>query len=425
MEAQPAHAPRRTQGLARPMTRNIVVAALAAALFALLTGFHHQAFGATTSPVRLATAGSYAVLAGSTITNTGLSTISGDVGLHPGTSVTGFAPCTAPAPADCVALTGSLHLADGAALQAKNDLLTATNDLLTLEGSCTPLSSVELAGKTFLPGVYCSPTFELSAGGILTLDAGNVADAEFIFLTGSGGSTLITGAATQVRLINGAEACNVYFQVASSATIGVGSAFAGNILAAQSITVQQGVTLEGRALAQTAAVTLDTNTITKADCVVPTTTTAPASTTTSLATTTTAPASTTTSLATTTTAPASTTTSLATTTTAPASTTTGLTTTTARASTTTTAPAATTTTRALVAGESGSQTAGGQAEAGAATSSARSVQANGGRGSLARTGTAVLRKVLFALVAIGLGTVLLLPMRRRRRPTGPRSGGRG
>lgn len=232
------------------------------------------------TPARLGTSGDFAILGGSTVTNTGATTITGDVGLHPGSAVTGFAPCTPPAPANCVALTGALHVADGAALQAQSDQLTAYNALVGLESTCTPVA-VELAGNTFLPGTYCSPgTFNLSAGGILMLDAQGNPDAEFIFLTGTGGTTLITGAGSQVLLVGSAQACHVYWQVASSATIGVSTAFVGTILAAQSIQLQTGATLEGRAFARTGAVTLDTNRITRGDCattpvVTPPVTTAP------------------------------------------------------------------------------------------------------------------------------------------------------
>jgi len=257
--------------------------------------------------VNLGTAASFAVIGGTTITNTGQSTITGDVGLSPGSSVTGFAPCTPPAPANCVAQTGALHVADAAALQAKSDQLIAYNDLVSRQSTCT-MVNVELAGQTFLPGTYCSPgTFNLSAGGIVTLNANGDPAAEFIFLTGAGGSTLITGANSKVLVTNGAAACHVYFQVASSATIGVGTAFIGHILAATSIQVQTGATLQGSAFAQTGAVTLDTNTITNAACdagpIVNTTTSTTAGPTTT--TTTTAPATTTTTVpgGTTTTAP--------------------------------------------------------------------------------------------------------------------------
>ena len=214
----------------------------------------------------LGTAAGFAVLAGSTVTNTGWTTINGDVGLTPGTAVTGFAPCTAPAPANCVDLTGAMSVANGATVTINNDLRTGYDSLVALQGSCTPVE-VELAGKTYLPGTACSPgTFNLSAGGIVTLDAQGDPDAKFIFLTGAGGSTLVTGAGSQVLLTGGATACNVWWQVASSATIGVGTAFAGNVLAAQSISMQTGATLQGSALALNGAVTLDTNTIQNGTC---------------------------------------------------------------------------------------------------------------------------------------------------------------
>ncbi|MEO5678499.1 MAG: ice-binding family protein, partial [Acidimicrobiales bacterium] len=120
------------------------------------------------------------------------------------------------------------------------------------------------------------PTFNLSTNGTVTLDANGDPDAQFIFLTGAGGTTLITGSGSTVLLIDGAQACNVYWQVASSATVGVDSVFVGNILAAQSISLLSGATLQGRALAQNGAVTLDNNTVTAADCqVAPPPTTAP------------------------------------------------------------------------------------------------------------------------------------------------------
>lgn len=170
---------------ARTMPLSLVAATLLAALFALLGGFQEAALAA--GPARLATAGNFAVVASSTITNTGLTTIAGDVGLSPGSSVTGFDPCTPPAPANCVALTGTLHVADEVALLAKADTLDAYTTLA--QSTCTRQVDVELAGKTFTPGVYCSPgTFNLSAGGILTLDAQGDPDAEFIFLTGAGGA---------------------------------------------------------------------------------------------------------------------------------------------------------------------------------------------------------------------------------------------
>ena len=210
---------------------------------------------------RLGTADSFALLAGSTITNTGVSTIDGDIGLHPGSAVTGFESCTGPA--NCVVLTGAQHLGDANAEQAKADVVTAYNSLVGLEATCTSVN-VELGGTTLLPGVYCSPTFGIT--GTVTLDGNNLVAPEFIFLTGSGGTTLITAVGSNVLLINGADACDVYWQVGSSATIGASSSFSGNILASASISFGTGATLNGSALALTGAVTLDNNTITSSGC---------------------------------------------------------------------------------------------------------------------------------------------------------------
>ena len=216
---------------------------------------------AAAAPSRLGTADSFALLAGSTITNTGVSTIEGDIGLHPGSAVTGFESCTGPA--NCVVLTGAPHLGDAKAAQAKADLVTAYNSLVGLEATCTSVG-VELGGTTLLPGVYCSPTFGLT--GTVTLDGNNLVAPEFVFLTGSGGTTLITAVGSNVLLINGADACNVYWQVGSSATLGASSSFAGNILASASISFGTGASLDGSALALTGAVTLDNNTITDSGC---------------------------------------------------------------------------------------------------------------------------------------------------------------
>ena len=198
----------------------------------------------------LGTAASYAVLAGETITNTGATTITGDVGLHPGSSVTGFATVT---------LNGTQHVADAAALQAKNDLTTAYGDA----AGRTPVTAVatELGGTTLTAGVYGSDTLGLT--GTLTLDAAGDSSAVFIF---QAGSTLITAPDSSVALIGGASACNVYWQIGSSATLATATSFKGTILALTSIALQTGATLEGRALARNGAVTLDTNVIDSSAC---------------------------------------------------------------------------------------------------------------------------------------------------------------
>jgi len=237
----------------RRITAGAVLALAAAAL--TLAPF---AFGAQ-APVGLGTAANFAVLAGSTVTNTGPSVISGSVGLDPGSAVTGFPPG--------IVLAGTTQVADGVALQAQNDLVTAYNS--AAGRSSTATVSGDLAGRTLVSGVYTSAS-TLGLSGALTLDAQGDPNAVFIF---QAGSSLIVGSGSQVVLIGGAQACNVYWQVGSSATIGTGSSFVGNIMALTSVTMTTGATLQGRALARNGAVTLDTNTITSPTCTTSTTST--------------------------------------------------------------------------------------------------------------------------------------------------------
>jgi len=205
--------------------------------------------------VGLGTAGNFAVLAGSAVTNTGPSVISGSIGLAPGSSVGGFPPG--------IVLAGTTEVANGVALQAKDDLVTGYND--AAGRSSTATVSGDLAGRTLTPGVYTSGS-SLGLSGLLTLDAQGDPNAVFIF---QAGSSLIVGSGSEVNLIGGAQACNVYWQVSSSATVGTGAAFVGNILALVSVTMNTGATLQGSALARNGAVTLDTNTITRATCAAP------------------------------------------------------------------------------------------------------------------------------------------------------------
>jgi hypothetical protein len=208
--------------------------------------------------VDLGTADSFAVLAYSTITNTGPTVITGDLGLSPGTSVTGFPPGL---------LLGTQYVADTNATQAKAALVTAYNDAAgqTPAGTNSGVISADLAGQTLIPGVYRDndQPDALSLNGVLTLDAQGDPNAVFIFQSGS---SLITGPASSVVLINGAQACNVFWQVTSSATLGTSTTFVGNILALIDITLNTGATVNGRVLARNGAVTLDTNTITRATC---------------------------------------------------------------------------------------------------------------------------------------------------------------
>jgi type VI secretion system secreted protein VgrG len=201
----------------------------------------------------MGTAANFSVLAGSTATNTGPSTLEQKLGVHPGSTAPGFTPEMVPA---------GIHLADSVAQQAKDDLTTAYNDA----AGRTPFTAEdnELGGETLTPGVYRLAAAQLT--GQLTLNLQENPDAVFIFQIES---TLITASDSSVIFINGSSPCNVYWQVGSSATLGTGTDFVGNIMAAVSITMNTGADLEGRALAQTGAVTMDTNDITTPDCAPP------------------------------------------------------------------------------------------------------------------------------------------------------------
>ena len=254
----------------RKSRRPIVVAG---AVVAALGLWSTVAMAAVAQP-RLGTAGNYAVVAGSTITNTGSTVISGKVALSPGTAITGFPP----------GVSGTQDVNNAAAIQAQTDLVTTYNDA----AGATPfvdMSGVDLGGKTLTPGVY---RFSSTAGltGTLTLDGQGAVNPTFIFQIGSG---LTTASASSVVLINGASPCAVFWQVTSSATLGTTSAFQGNLIALSSITLNTGATLGGRALARNGAVTLDSNVITppSSSCVagpVPTPTPTPTATPTPIAT---------------------------------------------------------------------------------------------------------------------------------------------
>ena len=206
------------------------------------------------APVGLGTATSFAVLAGAAVTNTGPSVISGDLGVSPGTAVTGFPPG--------LVSNGTIHSADAVAAQAQADLTTAYNDA----AGRTPRDAVppDLGGLTLLPGVYNRAT-TMGLTGTVTLNAQGNPNAVFIF---QAGSSLITASNSTVALINGASPCNVYWQVGSSATLGTDTTFVGSILALTSVSVQTGTTVDGRVLARNGQVSLDTNRITRPNCAV-------------------------------------------------------------------------------------------------------------------------------------------------------------
>jgi hypothetical protein len=210
--------------------------------------FASSALGATS--VGLGKAASFSVLGGSTITNTGQTTMFGDLGLAPGSSVTG-APV----------VLGEEHVDDAVANEAKSALTTAATTAANEASNGS--AGEDLAGHAFLPGLYTASSSLLLSSGSVTLNAQGDPNAVFIFQIGS---TLTTGSNTSVLLINGAQACNVFWQVGSSATLGTGTHFVGTIMAADSITANTGATIHGRLLAQTAAVTLENNTITTSTC---------------------------------------------------------------------------------------------------------------------------------------------------------------
>jgi hypothetical protein len=237
------------------------LAALAPGLVLCLLIFGGAAaVSAAQAPIGLGTAAPFAVLAGTGISNTGATTITGDVGLSPGSSITGSPT-----------VNGATDVDNAAAVQAKSDLTTAYNSAASA-ASTSNLTGQDLGNKNLSPGVY---TFSSSAQltGPLTLSGNGV----FIFQIGS---TLTTASGATVLLVNGAQACNVFWQVASSATLGTTTHFQGTLMAYTSISLDTGANiLDGRALAQTGAVTLDDNQITA-----PTTCTAPVATSTPTAT---------------------------------------------------------------------------------------------------------------------------------------------
>jgi ice-binding like protein len=215
---------------------------------------------AAEAPIGLGTAATYSVLGGQAVTNTGPSVLADNVGVSPGTAITGFPPGIS---------NGDTHAGDAHAAGAQADLTTAYNDA----AGRAPTANIagDLGGLTLTTGVYKASS-SIGLTGALTLDAEGDPNAVFIFQVGS---ALTTASASSINMINGAQPCNVYWQVGSSATLGTTSTFKGTILALTSISVTTGTNVEGRALARNGQVSLDTNVFTEPGCetTTPTTTT--------------------------------------------------------------------------------------------------------------------------------------------------------
>ena len=240
----------RTTARARAVPYTILLAGLISLVAALAMAFALPA-GAAEAPVDLGTAASYSVLGGQAVTNTGPSTMDGDVGVSPGTAIIGFPPGL---------VGGAVHAGDANAAGAQSDLVIAYNDAAGRAPSANIAG--DLGGLTLTAGVY-KASGSIGLTNTVTLDAQGNPDATFIFQIGS---TLITASGSHVAMVNGTNPCNVFWQVGSSATLGTGSTFIGTIMALTSVTVTTGTNVTGRALARNGSVTLDTNTFVSAAC---------------------------------------------------------------------------------------------------------------------------------------------------------------
>jgi hypothetical protein len=221
-----------------PISPRIVAAVL---LWAAVPGF------AANMPV-LGAADGFAVLAGTGITISTATTVTGDIGTYPTETITGMENLT---------LYGTNYTGESFMPQVMADLLTAYNYAAGLEPTMTYSEAMNLGGLTLDPGIY-RDTSSFAIAGTLTLDAGNDPSAFWVF---QAGTTLNTATDSLVVLTNGAQASHVFWQVGSSATVGVNTDFAGIILASESITLNSGAVVDGQVLAYNGAVTLDNNNI--------------------------------------------------------------------------------------------------------------------------------------------------------------------
>ncbi|WP_440070418.1 ice-binding family protein [Streptosporangium sp. OZ121] len=202
-------------------------------------------------PVALGAAADFAVLAGTTVAGTGATVVTGEVGVSPGSATAGFPPGV---------VVGAVYLDDSVAEQAQEDLAVAYANAARRPGTAS--LPAQLGGTTVAPGVYNSISGAFQVGGELTLDGRGDPNAVFVFRA----PALVTAPASTVRLVNGAQACNVIWQVGGSAALGAGSRFAGSVLALTSITAASGATVNGRLLARLGTVNLDGATVTRSAC---------------------------------------------------------------------------------------------------------------------------------------------------------------
>jgi hypothetical protein len=226
--------------------RNIVgVAGVAAVLLLIPTTAH----AAVIPPIVLGTASSFSALGAAAVTNTGPSILNADLGVSPGSSLTGWPPGI---------VLGTVHATDAVAAQAQLDVTTAANQLMGLPSY--NVGTADLNGLTFVAGAYSSASSLLNTGTI-TLQG----DADDIFIF-TAVSSLTTGSGSRIAFIGNVQACNVYWRIGSDATLGTNSAFVGTLIAQASVAATTGATINGRLFAQTAAVTLDDNVFSGPSC---------------------------------------------------------------------------------------------------------------------------------------------------------------